>query len=176
MIRVAQSLRTTKLTKCCVRKHLVHKLVVPPVPRQCERPRRYVLELVSRVFFVESLGGRLLLPLHTGQSQMCGYMMQNTHRSWVHADAALALAATLERIHLPVLLREHRLRVGSPAHSDPDPDVGRHSRRDGTSRCGNALALPFSENEDGRLVVRAQWVLSDWLVLQRRWDSYSIVC
>ena len=38
---------TIKLTECGMRKHLVHKLVVPPVPRQRERLRRYVLKLVS---------------------------------------------------------------------------------------------------------------------------------
>jgi hypothetical protein len=99
-----------------------------------------------------------------------------THRYWVHADAALALAATVEGLHLAVLLCEHCLRVGPSAHPDPDPDanVRRHSPRDGTS-CGDALALPFAENEDGRLVVRAQWVLPNWLGLQRRWDGYLIV-
>ena len=96
-----------------------------------------------------------------------------TNWSWVHAGTTLALAATVECLHLAVLLREHRLRVGPSAHSDPDPDahVGRHAPCDGTS-CGNALALPFSENKDGRLVVRTQWVLPDWLRLQRWWDSY----
>ena len=97
-----------------------------------------------------------------------------THRSWVHAGAALPLAATLESLHLAVLLCEHRLRVWPSAHSDPDPDAHarRHARRDGTACCGYALALPFAENEDGRLIVRAQWVLSNWLGLQRRRDSY----
>jgi hypothetical protein len=179
IIRVAQSLRTIKLTECCVREHFIHKLMVPSIPRQRERPRRYVLEFVSRVFLVEPLGGLLLLlPLHTNRSEpnvRQGGRRDATHRSWVHAGAALALAATLQRLHLAVLLREHRLRVGSTAHSDSDPDAraGWHARRDGPSCCGNALALPFAENEDGWLVVRAQWVLSDWLGLQRRWDSYS---
>ena len=99
-----------------------------------------------------------------------------THRSWVHAGAALALAATLECLHLAVLLRDHCLRVWPSAHSNPDPDsyVGRHPPSDGTSR-GDALTLPFAENEDARLVVRAQWVLPDGLGLQRWWDSYLIV-
>jgi len=97
-------------------------------------------------------------------------------RSWVHAGVALALAATLERLHIAVLLQKHRLRVGPSAHSDPDPNVhvGRHARRDGISG-GNALALSFAENEDGRLIVLVQWVLSDRLGLQRRWDSYFIL-
>ena len=68
-VKYLQSLRVTTQTKRSVRKHLVHKLVVPLVPRQCERFRRDVLELVSRVFLVEPLGRwRRLLPLQTNRS------------------------------------------------------------------------------------------------------------
>jgi hypothetical protein len=38
---------------------------------------------------------------------------RDTHLHGIHAGAALALAATLERFHLAILLGEHRLCVWS---------------------------------------------------------------
>jgi hypothetical protein len=53
----------SRLTKCRVREHLIHKFVIPPVAREGKRPSRDMLQFVRRVFLVKSLRGRRWLPL-----------------------------------------------------------------------------------------------------------------
>jgi hypothetical protein len=91
----------------------------------------------------------------------------------IHATTALALAATLERLHFTILLREHRLRVWPPAdpdaHADPRTHVRWHAANGTRGRY--ALPLPLAHNEDGWLVMLAQRVLSNWLGLQSGRDG-----
>jgi len=99
-----------------------------------------------------------------------------THLRGIHAATALTLATTLERLHLTILLREHHLRVWPPAytHAHANPRTYTYVRRhaaDGT-RGWYALPLPLAHNEDGWLVMLAQWVLPNWLSLQGRRDGW----
>jgi hypothetical protein len=55
---------------------------------------------------------------------ICG---DTTHLRGIHATAALALATTLESLHLAILLHEHRLCVWSPAYPHAYAYVWRHA-------------------------------------------------
>ena len=92
---------------------------------------------------------------------------QKTHLTRVHASAALALAAALERFHLPILLGQHHLRVRPPTYTHA---YVRGHAPDGTCR-RHTLSLPLSKNKDSLLVVRAEGILPNWLSLQSRWNS-----
>ena len=41
--------RTSRLTERRAREHLIHDLVVPPIPRHAQRPRRDQVALIVRV-------------------------------------------------------------------------------------------------------------------------------
>ena len=50
-----------------------------------------------------------------------------TYLRGVHAATALALATTLERLHLAILLYEHRLCVWPAAHTHAHADPGTYA-------------------------------------------------
>ena len=93
-----------------------------------------------------------------------------THLRGVHAATTLALATTLERLHLAILLHKHRLCVWPPADADADASTHAYAHvwwhAANRTRRGHALPLPLAKNEDSWLVVvLAQRVLSNRLGL-----------
>lgn len=137
--RRGSGIQNDKLTEGCVYEDLVHEFMIPPVARQGKGPSRYMLELLRRVLFVMPLWG-LQLPLCDDEGSAMNkknravtFACDATHLRGVHAATALALATTLERLHLAILLRDHRLCIRSPTHAhthartDPRTSANAHA-------------------------------------------------